>query len=270
MHSYQHNIKTFNHATRHLTRVERSVYRDAIELYYDAEQPLPADDFDRLARRLLCFSDEEKSALTYILDEFFTLTGDVYTHDYCDEQVENYHNMTSAKARAGKASAEARKKKAEQRKKKRSQSLDEQNKTDDGQQLNTCSSGDANHKPETINHNNNPETSDEENKKKKKTSAIRLQTYLDQLKNNGEKPFPETDPIHDYCSKVNLPGEYLKLCWLEFVSRYRDRDKRYKDWRAVFRRCVKENWFDLWWINEGEFMLKNKGQQAMLDHKGKL
>ncbi len=108
MHSYHHNIKTFNNATRHLTRVERSLYRDLIELYYDSEKPLQADNFDRLARLVLANSDDERAALKYVLSEFFTLSGDLYTHDYCDEQIEKFYSNTTAKAFAGKASAKAR------------------------------------------------------------------------------------------------------------------------------------------------------------------
>ncbi len=110
MHYYQHNIKQFNNATPHLTRVERALYRDAIELYYDQEAPLTAD-FAVLARRLMARSEDEKLALKSILDEFFYLDGDIYRHDRCDEEIESYHSGKSAKARAGRASAEARRRK---------------------------------------------------------------------------------------------------------------------------------------------------------------
>lgn len=142
MHHYQHNIKTFNHATRHLTRVERALYRDLIELYYDTEQPLPAVSFDKLCRLVLAHSDDEKTALKAVLDEFFVLTGEVYSHDYCDEQIEKYRANSSIKSKAGKASAEARKAKSEQRKASRKQTL------------NTCSTDvqlTSNHKPITNN-----------------------------------------------------------------------------------------------------------------------
>ena len=154
MHYYQHNIKSFNSATRHLTRVERSLYRDLIELYYDTEQPLPADDFDRLARRVMAVSEEEKQALTYVLSEFFEKTGDVWSHDKCDEELDKYREAATAKSRAGKASAEARRKKAEARKGKR-KGANEQDLTDVEQPLNTCSTDEQltnNHKPLTNNH----------------------------------------------------------------------------------------------------------------------
>ena len=75
MYFYQHHIGDFNHATRHLTRVERSLYRDLIELYYDTEKPL-ISDINKLARRVIAVTQEEKDALEYVLDEFFTLTDE--------------------------------------------------------------------------------------------------------------------------------------------------------------------------------------------------
>ena len=109
MHFYPHNIPDFNNATRHLTRVERSVYRDAIERYYDTEEPLPAGDFNKLARILLCSTQEEKDALKLVLDDFFTLTDAGHEHDRCNAEIAKYRSNSTAKARAGRASAEARK-----------------------------------------------------------------------------------------------------------------------------------------------------------------
>ncbi len=146
MHSYQHNIKTFNNATRHLTRVERSLYRDLIELYYDTEQPL-VSDIKKLQRLVIAQTEEEKEALHYVLDEFFELTGDVYTHKFCDQVIEAYRNNKGAKAAAGKASAAARKKKAEELKAARAKQ-NEQNSTTVQQPLDECS---TNQKPETRN-----------------------------------------------------------------------------------------------------------------------
>lgn len=145
MHSYQHNIKTFNHATRHLTRVERSLYRDLIELYYDTEQPLTSSNFDRLCRLVLAQTEEEKTAVQVVLNEFFVLTGDVYSHDYCDEQIEKYNKNQSAKAYAGIASAAARKQRSQQRKRSR---------TGVEHVLNEDSSSAANQEPLTTNQDN--------------------------------------------------------------------------------------------------------------------
>ena len=151
MHSYQHNIKTFNNATRFLTRVERSLYRDLIELYYDTEQPLQSVDFGRLCRQVMAHSDEEKEALKYVLSEFFALTGDVYTHNYCDEQIEKFRTGISAKAKAGVASAEAKKQKAAQRINERVNKKEQAN-NEPTTEVNTRSTAVTNQEPITNNH----------------------------------------------------------------------------------------------------------------------
>lgn len=136
MNLYLRHIGDFNNATRHLTRVERSVYSDAIELYYDTEQPLQCVDTVALERRLLCRSDDEKQALQAVLAEFFVLTDAGYTHARCDAEIAKYRANTSAKARAGIASAAARK----------------QNSTADQQKSTPVEHTSTNRKPLTDNH----------------------------------------------------------------------------------------------------------------------
>lgn len=109
MNFYQHHIGDFNNATRHLTRVERALYRDLIELYYDTELPL-LTGFESLARRVLARDEEEKAALKLVLDEFFTLESDGYHNKRCDEEIAKYHAHIESKVKAGRASALARQK----------------------------------------------------------------------------------------------------------------------------------------------------------------
>ena len=112
MNYYPHHIGDFNNATRHLTRVERSVYRDATELYYDTEKPLSLE-IPMLERKLMCKTDEEKEALGDIIAEFFVRTDEGYFHQRCESEIEKYRSNLSAKAKAGRASAEARRFKRE-------------------------------------------------------------------------------------------------------------------------------------------------------------
>ena len=90
MHFYPHHIADFNNATRHLGRLERSIYRDCIEMYYDTEGPLDGTDLERLQRRLLCHSDAEKVALDFILSEFFEEEGGIYMNGRCDREIAIY------------------------------------------------------------------------------------------------------------------------------------------------------------------------------------
>ena len=108
MHYYQHNIGDFNNATRYLTLVERALYRDLIEMYYDTEKPIDGGDFDRLARRLLCRTDEEKVALKFVLSEFFTFIDGYYTQSRCEREIAEYHGKKEQQSKAGKASAQRR------------------------------------------------------------------------------------------------------------------------------------------------------------------
>ncbi|HQU47457.1 MAG: hypothetical protein B7X10_02595, partial [Burkholderiales bacterium 21-58-4] len=92
--------------TRHLTRVERSLYRDLIDLYYDTEQSLNGD-FEKLARRIIC-DDEDKGALRMVLDEFFVLQEDGYHNTRCDAEIAKYQEKSEQASLAGKASAAKR------------------------------------------------------------------------------------------------------------------------------------------------------------------
>jgi uncharacterized protein YdaU (DUF1376 family) len=105
---YPHHIGDFNNATRHLTRVERALYRELIELYYDTERPLPADDFPWICKKVLADSQTDRDAVKAILKEFFDLEGDVYRHRRCDREIASYRAKQEAAIKAGRASAESR------------------------------------------------------------------------------------------------------------------------------------------------------------------
>jgi uncharacterized phage protein (TIGR02220 family) len=105
---YPHHIGDFNNATRHLTRVERALYRELIELYYDTEKPLPADDFEWICRKVLAYSETEKVLVQNLLGEFFILDGKLFRHDRCDEEIAVFKAKQEAAVRAGRASAKKR------------------------------------------------------------------------------------------------------------------------------------------------------------------
>ena len=113
MNHYPHHIGDFDKATRHLTRIERSVYRDLIELYYDTEAMLPLDTV-WLCRKIIARSDEESTAVQQTLNEFFTKTPTGWFHDRCEAELDLYRANNSQKSQAGKASAAARAAKRQQ------------------------------------------------------------------------------------------------------------------------------------------------------------
>lgn len=88
MNHYPHHIGDFNTATRHLSRLERAIYRDMLDMYYDTEAPLDGSDFDRLARRLMCRDSEEVTALQFVLSEFFEEQDDGrWVHHRCEREI---------------------------------------------------------------------------------------------------------------------------------------------------------------------------------------
>lgn len=113
MKHYPHHIGDFDRATRHLTRIERSVYRDLIDLYYDTEQRLTLD-MASLCRRIIARSNEEATAVEQVLNEFFTETPTGWYHERCEAEIEAYRANNSQRALAGKASAEAKRLKKQQ------------------------------------------------------------------------------------------------------------------------------------------------------------
>ena len=107
MNHYPHHIGDFDRATRHLNRIERSIYRDFLDLYYDTEKKLSLD-LQKLKRKILANSSEESTAVEQVLNEYFTETPTGWYHSRCEAEILRYQTNNSQKAMAGNASATAR------------------------------------------------------------------------------------------------------------------------------------------------------------------
>jgi len=133
MNYYQFHIGDFNNATRHLSRLERSIYRDLIDLYYDTEEPL-TNDITALCRKVIATTEQDRTAVQQVLNEYFTETENGWINDRCQDEIDKYHSNHNAKSAAGKASGAAR------RAKKHTQPVDNKgNQTCVEQSLNGCS-----------------------------------------------------------------------------------------------------------------------------------
>lgn len=86
MNHYPHHIGDFAASTRHLSRIERDIYRDMRDMYFLKEAPLDGSDPDLMARRLCCTAPDELAALQFVLSEFFEQDADGMWHNAeCDE-----------------------------------------------------------------------------------------------------------------------------------------------------------------------------------------
>lgn len=97
MHYFQHDIKAFNYATRHLSLLEKGIYRELIDLYYDTESPIISEK-NKIFKLIGANTAKEKKIVSDILDEFFFLENGRYYHSKCEEVLEKIRNK-SQKAR---------------------------------------------------------------------------------------------------------------------------------------------------------------------------
>ena len=111
MNHYPHHIGDFNKDTRHLDRIERSIYRDLIELYYDTQSQISLD-LQSVCRKII--ANDESTAVERLLNEFFTETPTGWYHSRCEHEIAVYLANTSQKALAGKASSDAKRKRKQQ------------------------------------------------------------------------------------------------------------------------------------------------------------
>lgn len=108
--------------------------------------------------------------------------------------------------------------------------------------------------------------------KRKRGMKQRFDDWVALVKERGEKPVPEDDPVFSYADEVGLPIDFVRLAWMEFGRKYREPGARtYIDWRQHFRNAVRENWYKLWFRNrEGTaWCLTARGEQVNEELKAK-
>lgn len=97
MHFYNFNVKDFNSSTRHLTHLERALFRDLIDMYYVEEKAITSN-ITILERKLLVHTEEERQALKNVLADFFTLKAlkgdgeERYHIKRIDREIKNYRH----------------------------------------------------------------------------------------------------------------------------------------------------------------------------------
>jgi uncharacterized protein YdaU (DUF1376 family) len=243
---YQHHIGDFNNATRHLTRIERSVYRDLIDLYYDKETPVPTD-VERTFKLVLAQTDEEKAAVVAVLAEFFTLTDEGYRQSRCEAEIAEYRTKLQQASNAGKASA------AKRLNKKRTV-------------VGTVVQLPFNGRSTDVVLTSNQEPVTNIKKQAKKPSGFLLSEFLETCKANNEPAISAYKPLWDYTEKVGIPKDWVVLAWRMFRRKFADDKKRYIDWRQTFRNYVENNWLKLWTVDaSGQVLMTNLGF-AELNH----
>lgn len=258
MNYYSFHLGDYAAHTRHLSLLEDLAYRRMLDLYYTSEAPLPSDPAK--VARLIGMRDHMQE-VTDVLSEFFVKSDAGHMSARCEREIETYQ----AKAERAKSANKARwtpKQSGEGS----NVDLKSDTKSDvksEGVQIPT-----KNQEPITKEEPPIPPKGGEPGEQKRK-SAISLRSFLEDCRSSATTPIPDGDAVFAYADKVKLPREFLALQWVEFKDRYQLPDaKRYKDWRAVFRKSVMCNWFRLWYIaGDGSYVLTTQGQQAQRSHQ---
>lgn len=260
MNFYKHYIGDFQRDTGHLSLTQRGAYLALMHHYYATEKPLPSD-FQALCRIAGAATKDERDAVKSIMP-FFQQVDSGLMHKRIEAELEKAGKQSDTNRRiAEEREAKRRAEREAARKKDEPSTNRATNRGTDGQTI-----GSTNDQP-----NQTPDTRQippippggVSAGKRAKASAVSLPTWLEQCKAAGEKPIPEDDPIFAYAEQIDLPSEFLRLCWRAFRDHYGQPDaKRYKDWRSVFRKAVRGNWLKLWWASDSGYALTTQGQQA--------
>ena len=247
MHYFKRNIGEYHKKAGKLNMLQHGAYTLLMDACYDREK-FPT--LDEAIDWCWASSAEEIAAVEFVLRKFFTFINGVYVQNRISEEIQQYHD----KALINKEIAINR----EQAKR------DKKARTVVEAYTNEHESA-----PKQEPRNKNQET--ETNKKDKPTGKplVTFSRWMEIIKDLGEKPIPDENPIFQYAEDAGIDSDYLRLAWVEFKARYTDDNKRYKDWRAVFSKAVRGNWFKLWWHDGSGYQLTTLGQQNMAAMKNR-
>lgn len=239
MNYYKHHLGDYAKDTRHLSMLEHGAYRLLLDHYYATERPIPDSLSVRIANAR---NGAEKSAVVSVLNQFFILEDGSWKHSKVVSVIEESQLKSGKASDAAKARWEA----------------EEAMRTHNERSANAMLA--TSHKPLA--------TSQEEKEQKQSSAASvvskkkdqTIQQWLDEVEGDA---IPETDSVFEYATKAGIPHDFLALAWAEFVARHTESGKRYRDFRAVFRKVVRENWYKLWWDDPaGGYALTTAGKQA--------
>ena len=98
---YDHHIGDFRSATIHMNRIERAIYRELLDIYYDTEVPLPIDK-TKIYRQVSARDSEEMLIVDRILEDFFSLEDDGYHNKRADFEINVYQQKAKIAKENGK------------------------------------------------------------------------------------------------------------------------------------------------------------------------
>lgn len=101
MHYYQHNIADYRKDTTHLTLLEHGCYRQLLDQFYLDEKPLPLEE-DKLFRLFNARTEDEKTAIRNVINDFWTKTEDGYVQRRSKTEIELYKDRLEVATKSAK------------------------------------------------------------------------------------------------------------------------------------------------------------------------
>lgn len=114
MNYYPFHIGDFRSGSVNMTRHARWIYRDMMDVYYDAEKPLSID-LDVLCDQLGVMENGERAIVERLLRFKFIKSEDGYRHEICDQVIAEYHAKAEIAKANGKLGGRPPKAKAKQK-----------------------------------------------------------------------------------------------------------------------------------------------------------
>lgn len=139
MHYYKRHLGDYAKKAGHLSPLEHGVYTLILDSYYDREQAPTLTEATRWARAR---TEEEKSAVLAVLDEFFKMDGERYVQKRVEEELADYRG----KAETNRLIA------VQREEQKRARKANDLTKTVAPDEHEPCTSGQPNQEPLTKNH----------------------------------------------------------------------------------------------------------------------
>lgn len=115
MNYYSFHIGDFRSGTANMGRLQRAIYRELIDIYYDTEKPLPLDR-EKLYDAIGCSESEDEQRLVEKLLRFkFEEKEDGFHHEICDRVIAEYKAKADTAKANGKLGGRPRKAESNQK-----------------------------------------------------------------------------------------------------------------------------------------------------------
>lgn len=233
MNYYSHHIGDYRRDTVHLSMLEHGAYRQLIDWYYLEETPIPKKT-EVVFRRLCARTEDEKTAIQTVLNEFFNDTENGWVHARCDREIRDYQGKADRARNNGKLGGRPKKTKEV------IYGLSEETEQEPKQKLTN------NHKPITNNHIKTNRGS------RLPTDWIAPQEFIDYC--NKERPDLDArsiaDGFKDYWISVagskGVKADWFAT-WRVWVRRQEQAKSKFKNKSAI----ITDSQFDDW-LNSGE------------------